>query len=794
MNFKQTVLATSVAIAVSGTVLPVLAQSIVSTVYSQTRSEQIVSSGTPKVTVSENSDTVTKKMPDGSSVVEKYRLVYTITTTPVVKKVTTYQVATSRLSNGKTQITQTPIKTETVSLNDTKQSVQRILLSSTVAGGPAKTITAFASQPTLDFDPKNYNYKTYYNNAPNLGTPTAVPSNDPNYYLTTEAGKNISLTNANYAYARGWTGKGSTILIMDSGIDAKNKDFAGKIKYSIDYTATGIQDTNGHGTHVAGIAAGARNGTLAQGIAYDADLAIAKITTGGGVAFTSAQKALVWAGQYNDIVVASLSANTSYSSDYQAAMNKVAAGMYVNTHAIYGGKNYYNGENPMAWAGALPKEMVLTVAAGNSSNGYVQNPATFATATDANGNLLLGGRILVVGNWNDGLKTVEGATAGHVCKDYSNNTCKDKYLIKDFYILAPGSGIVSTGIGDTTKSMSGTSQATPAVAGAIAIVHQMWPYMKGDQMVQLLLKTANKNLPNYDANVMGAGLLDLDRATRPLGNLAISTSGRTGTATPITGSINLPGYNQQVAATLSSVSAVDDMKRDFTVNLSNMMQKSAIINNPMVMDYSPGQSWSAKYAGVAAYNFNGFSLGQVYDNTTVSLDSRMLGYKTPWIHQLTMTRTNMNPYVQFSGSWGSVQNATTLEYNTTWRDTDSKFWAQAGTMQTSTSYTPGLVTRVTPIYTVHGTIGYNHQGFDFYTGIKPYVVAGSVEMTLPTSVTADGDMIYSKVNAKLAGGNPVGFAGAKWTSDLKKNHLVMFKINAAQDGTYYAVTNYQLRF
>jgi len=801
MQFRQNLVAAAVAMAVSGVyIAPAYSSSaptVVSVRYGTQKAETILSSGTPRVTIRETTDSRIVKNKDGSQIRERYRVIYTITDTPVRKQVTTYRVATERLSNGRTQVTRTVQAVATVNATDRTQRTQRILASTEVlvAAKTAPVVLPVVSQPALDFDPKTYSARTYYGNNPALGTPTAVPSHDPKFYLTPEANNGvIAGINANYAYARGWTGRGSTIMIMDSGIDVNNPDFAGKIKYSIDYTGKGLQDTNGHGTHVAGIAAGARNGVVTHGVAFDADLAIAKITDNGTVGMTTAQKALAWAGQYNDIVVASLSANVNYSADYKSAMTYKGNGVFVNTHKNYGGANYYNMERPEQWAAVLPRELVLTVSAGNSKDGYVQNPATFATATDVNGNLLLGGRMLVVGNWNATLNQVEGAAAGHVCKNYTNNVCNDRYQTKDFYILAPGTRITSNAIDDGTKVMSGTSQAAPVVAGAVAIVHQMWPYMKGDQMVQLLLKTANKNLPGYTAETMGAGMLDLDRATRPVGNLGISLTGRTGTAQPISGAISLPGVDSAVKGALSSVSVVDEFKRDFSVDMSSMVTRNTLMSNPWVLDHTPGQSWSAKYAGVATTKFQGFAVGQINGNTSVSLDSRAFGKQSPWTHQFTMTQTEVNPYVQFSGSWGSVSGSTTMEYNTTYRS-DQSWWAQGGVMQTTTRFTSGMVTNVAPIYAVHAVAGYTQDGFSLYGGVKPYVVAGHLDITIPTSVDADGVMRYSNVRADLGQTQPVAYVGTGYQiTDHKGNNRLSMRAVVDQAGVYQTGVQYSRSF
>ena len=283
-------------------------------------------------------------------------------------------------------------------------------------------------------------------------------------------------------------------------------------------------------------------------------------------------------------------------------------------------------------------------------------------------------------------------------------------------------------------------------------------------------------------------------ATRPIGTLGISTTGRTGRAQPISGSISLPGANTAVTGVLSSVAAVDEFQRDFSVNLSGMVQKNAIIQNPIMLDHEPGQSWSAKYAGVATTKFQGVALGQINRNSSISLNSRLLGRDTPWSHQVTLTQTEINPYVQFSGSWGSVSGATTMEYDSTYRDSKTGRWAQAGVMQTTTQFTPGMVTTVTPIYAVHAIAGQRLGSFDFYAGIKPYVISGSVNLSVPTSVDVDGTMRYTNMKADLSGANPIGYAGVNWSSVWRKSHSMMLRTTMAQDGTYYAGTNYSYRF
>lgn len=630
--------------------------------------------------------------------------------------------------------------------------------------------------------------------APTVHSQTAAQANS---LLTVNTLKTAdAAVNANWAWARGYTGTGSTILFMDSGIDVKNVDFAGRIRYTIDYTNTGIQDKVGHGTNVAGIATAANNNIGTTGIAYGASIAVAKITNNDSASFVAARQALAWSSQYSDIVAANLSANTNYSTAYMAASKQVAPGMYINTDKNYGGLAYYNLEKPTDWK--IPGQTVLVVSAGNQGTPYVQNPATFATATDAAGKLILGGQMIVVGNWNTSLNIQQGDQSGTMCKNYQNNACLDKYRMSDFYIMAPGTGILSTGIkGDgSTSTMSGTSQAAPAVSGAVAIVHQMWPYMTGANIVQLLLKTANKNLPGYNVNTMGQGLLDLNRATQPIGNLGISTTGRTGTVTPIVGGLSIAGGGSSgsLSSIMSRVSVVDGLQRDYTVNMSPMVSKNSFASDPMTMDNEPGYSWSSRWTGVSNTYLPGFMGGQAGKNATVTFDSAYFDPTSAVRHQVTMTQSEMNPYVNFSGAWGQTKISNTYEYSTMYRPNPQGAWAQAGVMQTVTQFTPGMVQSVTPIYSAYATAGYQLGNWNTFTGVKPTIVSGNITVNVPTGVDADGNMQYNSVKASLAGDRAIPYAGTQYQYTTRDGQTYGARLMAAQDSSYAAKLYYRYRF
>jgi subtilisin family serine protease len=741
-------------------IAPAQAQTVVSTKVTITAEVTVLSSGTPVVTVSTNSNTVTKTLADGSVVSERTPLTATVTATPQTIRTDLYTITTTKLSNGATKVDKKLVSSVVGTRTATSQSVAKGTVLVTVISGPKVVVAptpGVTGQPVLDYNPKTYSATAYYNNT-NLGRPTSVPSNDPAFYITAESNnKVISTVNANYAYARGWTGLGSTVLIMDTGVNAAHPDLAGKVKYTMDFTGAGIKDTNGHGTHLAGIVAANRNGVGMHGVAYDANLAIAKVATGANVNMSAVNSAMAWASQYSDVVVANLSANVNYSADYKAAMKQVAPGLFVNNHQHYGGVNYYNLETPQAWN--IPKNMVMTVSAGNDANGYVQSPAVFATAVDASGKLALGGRMLVVGNWNAGLGVVEGAKAGTVCKNYQANVCRDPYKMSDFYILAPGSGVTSTGINNDYKVMSGTSQAAPVVAGAVAIVNQLWPYMTPENQVQLLLKTANKKLPKYDVNVMGQGLLDLDAATRPVGTLGISVTGRTGATVPIAGTLSVAKASTPLKT--SSITAVDSFQRDFRVDVGSLMNNDKR-SDQFELFSGVDQPWSARLAGIPTISNGNIIAGSNGTNSVMGWKSEE---NNGWTHQAVLGIQQANPWVQFNGMWGTMNSSTNLEYTTKYQQ--GAWYAKGGVISNNSNYTSGLVANVGAIYSAYGSVGLQSGNVTVESGIKPAVVSGAVTLRMPGSVDASGEMAYdvSKVNLR---DTVRGYVAASWTSTIDK--------------------------
>ena len=694
----------------------------------------------------------------------------TTTTTVTTTRTTSYTDGTSTSEVVNVDSTETVTTSEQVKVRI--QAPDTVVEEPEAPASSAGTVVVQESAPTLDYDPATYVASTYYgSDSSAMGTPTAVASHDPADFSTIEFdnGANSEI-NANYAYARGWTGKGSTVMIMDTGVDTDHADLVDKIKYQWDpgYD-NGIEDTHGHGTHVAGIVAAAKNDTGMHGVAYDADLAIAKIGTSGASTFY-ARQALNWAKQYDDIVAANLSANM-----YNVYTNVVdrGNGIFTNDTDV---DSYISTD---AWASAMPEELVLTMSAGNASYDYSAAPTPIATATDADGNLKLDGRVLIVGNWNKTTNTIDGGKAGHVCRDYTNGTCNDAYVTSDFYILAPGIAVNSTYKDGAYKEMSGTSMASPVVAGAVAIVHQLWPYMQGKNIAQLLLQTADTNLPNYSRVTHGAGLLDLEKATRPVGDLGISLTGRTGTTAELSGSLSA----NIDTGVLASVSAVDDFDRDFTVDLTpGTVTKSVTMSQSLNAERD---GWGASIANLNTEQVGDFRFGASEDTKNVTL-----GYTTPVSKNLDLTlsytHSEESPWIGMSGMYGEVTGSNTIDATAKYKFSKN-FTAQVGLMSTKTDIKTGIVQDVDNVQAAYAGVSYkeymkNKDTVSVYAGVKPYALSGSVKLRVPTGVDADGVMQYEEVDSKVKT-LLEGYAGVNYVNNVDDMTSTTWSLGADSAGS-----------
>ena len=145
-----------------------------------------------------------------------------------------------------------------------------------------------------------------------------------------------------------------------------------------------------------------------------------------------------------------------------------------------------------------------------------------------------------------------------------------------FCLAAPGTDIYSTGaFDDGTIIKSGTSMAAPVVSGSIALLNGYYPWLNGQNVAYLLLKTANKDFSDYSEEVYGQGKLDLEAAvTTPVDELNIASSSSFDDVMPVGSSkLSMSGImqNKLLKAMPKTIKVFDGLDRPFDYNTENLV-------------------------------------------------------------------------------------------------------------------------------------------------------------------------------------------------------------------------------
>lgn len=396
-------------------------------------------------------------------------------------------------------------------------------------------------------------------------TPAPVPTPPPSSFNTAEFRRSSGPQQhgAITAWEAGRTGQGQAIAIVDTGIDATNPEFAGRILGASRDVANGgrtIQAEDDHGTNVALVAAAARNGSGVLGIAFDAPLLVLRADQPGSCTDTG-----------NNTGEASCTFfDTSIARGVDAA---VAAGARVVNLSL-GGNDGIGGALREAVARASAAGVVVVVAAGNGGTGNrpdtdPNQPTAFAQQVRAAG----GSNVIIVGS----------VDAGNQLSSFSQRAGADAA----WYLTARGEGVccvyengqiyVGQDSGGAFNLLfSGTSFATPQVAGAVALLAQAFPNLTGQQIVRLLLDSArDAGAAGVDARY-GAGVLDIAAALAPRG--ALTLAGGTAAVSPdMETGMGSPAMGDALAGSGTLVGvALDSYARAYTVDLGAGLRGAAL--------------------------------------------------------------------------------------------------------------------------------------------------------------------------------------------------------------------------
>ncbi|MEJ3746542.1 S8 family serine peptidase [Actinomycetes bacterium KLBMP 9797] len=316
------------------------------------------------------------------------------------------------------------------------------------------------------------------------------------------------------AWAAGYDGTGVTVAVLDTGVDETHPDLAGRVRAARSFIPGQTRDGHGHGTHVASIVAGGSD--RYRGVAPGVTLLAGKVLNDAGTGTESQIIAgMQWAvGQGADVVNMSLGGCCTDGTDPMSqAVNRLTAE-----------------------SGAL-----FVVAAGNDG--------------------ARGSRTVGAPGVADAALTVAAVDGQDRMAPFSSRGPRPGDFGRKPDIAAPGVGITAaraagTSMGsivdETHTSASGTSMATPHVAGAAAILAQRHPDWTAAQLKDGLMSTAVDT--GAGGFAQGAGRVDAARAVR---QDVRATGGVDFGRVPYTG-----------AAVERTVTYTNDTDRDVTLNLS----------------------------------------------------------------------------------------------------------------------------------------------------------------------------------------------------------------------------------
>jgi serine protease len=342
-------------------------------------------------------------------------------------------------------------------------------------------------QPPCTFPPSAYSTGAPFG----VRSPGSQPVNDPVFPDQWGLGQIKAPT----AWQRGDRGAGITIAVVDTGVDLGHPDLARHLVPGADLTSarvqgcSGAQDENGHGTHVAGIAAAVTN----NGIGVAGTAPSAKVMP---------VRVLDAEGSGDDPTVIN---GVKYAADHGAQIINLSLG----GDPLSGTTEALNQEIADAVVYAYSRGALIVAAAGNESFPLCSYPAAAryaacVAATDRRG------LPAAYSNFPDSTEPSNvGVRAPGGIGDPLG--CEDSEDI--WSTLWPGGDACrNTRAGDLSgyDTFAGTSMASPFVAGLAAILAG-----KGLSNGQILacLKGTSSNHGQFDP-VMGYGIVDADAATR----------------------------------------------------------------------------------------------------------------------------------------------------------------------------------------------------------------------------------------------------------------------------------------
>ena len=289
--------------------------------------------------------------------------------------------------------------------------------------------------------------------------------------------------------AKGITGKGVKVGLLDTGVDAEHPALKGKVEkfevFNIDGSKIDSKpfDNVGHGTHCAGIICGQdpkkKNG---PGVAPDARLIVGSVLPNGSGMFAQVLSGMEW--------ILDPDGNPS-TNDAPSIVSMSLGGVPDPEMTVLADKFQRQG-------------ICLIASIGNEGSGVVGSPGSVPS-------------VFSVGAYDKNRK-VSSYSSGAVI-DWEMDPYHDITITKPD-VAAPGTNVYSCYPGGEYVEMTGTSMACPHVAGSAALLLQAEPDLTNNDIAYVLSKTADDlGAKGWDIR-WGNGAININKAIDYLPKLA----------------------------------------------------------------------------------------------------------------------------------------------------------------------------------------------------------------------------------------------------------------------------------
>ena len=406
---------------------------------------------------------------------------------------------------------------------------------------------------------------------PNIVTPVVVAPPppppvpvelDPSTFRTQEfnTGHSLGAIGAEFAYAKGFTGEGVIIGILDFNFDFSSSevDYAvGSIGinqnfldiYETQIGEESLKDPHGHA--VAVFAAGTRNLIDTHGVAFDAK--VLAVDFFAGVNVQQVQEGNTTVHVANPYV---------YMTDRGAQVINISIG-FDDDDIIANPPQVSEAYVLDSAAHTIDQGAILVASAGNAGDPEPSLSNLLILDDAANAGLLNNdaGAFIIVGSVDQ----------NNIISDFSDRAGR----AQDIYLVAPGEQVVFPFADENGPGLfigNGTSFSAPLVSGAAAILFQQWPQLSGQAVANILFDTATDLGDPGTDTIYGRGLLNLQSAVEPLGTVNTTISGANG-STPLSqvGIVLSQAFGDARPLGLSRVMGLDAYGRDFYYDLRNQV-------------------------------------------------------------------------------------------------------------------------------------------------------------------------------------------------------------------------------